>query len=420
MNRVLLIIFLLLNFLYSNDILKKENNITIEYIIYLKESKDINFPKSEEFNLSNIEIQKIDNFKKDYPMLSDKELKYFSRGFGGNYSRLHRVNSAYKITFNFNQKYNFTLHKKFDEYIYKMGKNMDGYIYDIESREIFTPKYWNILRIKEGWESRGIIPIRHIAKHFYKEDNGKYRIVTLGMKKFGLPELSIDDVYNYKADDINKIINVVIYKAIYDDINNTMILNLKDLPQDSYISMLIKNATKDAKLKTRLYLKATKPKEGDANNRAATILFTKNKKEGTYKAQYRAIEELFGIEDLIFNTDRYNNELKKASIKSRKKLPYLKEKFNKGLDAGETILLKAPFKYGKNRREWMWVEVKKWVDKNITAILSNKPYYVKRVHEGDVVHVNEDDIFDYIYYKKDGTTLGNETSKIIQKYEKIN
>ena len=58
-----------------------------------------------------------------------------------------------------------------------------------------------------------------------------------------------------------------------------------------------------------------------------------------------------------------------------------------------------------------------WTGKQITGVLTNDPQFVKALKAGDIVTVNEDEIFDYIHYRADGTQDGNETTKILEKMQ---
>jgi hypothetical protein len=50
-------------------------------------------------------------------------------------------------------------------------------------------------------------------------------------------------------------------------------------------------------------------------------------------------------------------------------------------------------------------------------ILQNDPYYVPDLKAGSVVHIHEDEVFDYILNNPDGTTEGNETGTIIEQQQ---
>src|SRR5262249_41288905 len=124
----------------------------------------------------------------------------------------------------------------------------------------------------------------------------------------------------------------------------------------------------------------------------------------------------FGADDDVTHIE-HTEELLAASRKAREQLPELYKVFHQGLKPGEYIEVKAPFRAVDEGNEWMWVEVTKWDGHNITGVLENDPEKVPGLHGGQVVEVNEDDVFDYIRHYSDGHSEGNTTREIIEKME---
>jgi len=105
-----------------------------------------------------------------------------------------------------------------------------------------------------------------------------------------------------------------------------------------------------------------------------------------------------------------------ASKTAVAQLPKLREAFNKGLQPGEYILVKASFaRRGGN--EWMWVEVTRWSGDAIDGLLKNEPVDVPGLHAGQMVKVSQAKVFDYIRRYPDGREEGNETGKIIRRMQ---
>lgn len=66
----------------------------------------------------------------------------------------------------------------------------------------------------------------------------------------------------------------------------------------------------------------------------------------------------------------------------------------------------------------MWVRVLTWKGKHLTGLLENVPEIVHDLHHGDRVDVDEDQIFDYLYGKSDGTREGYETESVLRKIQR--
>ncbi len=90
---------------------------------------------------------------------------------------------------------------------------------------------------------------------------------------------------------------------------------------------------------------------------------------------------------------------------------------NKGLNPGEFIQVKAPFLTPDGSREWMWVEILSWQGTRIKGLLKNEPYNIPSLKGGSEVVVNQEDVFDYIRKLPDGSSSGNETGALIEKYQ---
>jgi uncharacterized protein YegJ (DUF2314 family) len=95
----------------------------------------------------------------------------------------------------------------------------------------------------------------------------------------------------------------------------------------------------------------------------------------------------------------------------------LRKDFNDGLAPGEFIQVKAPFKTQDDGTEWMWVEVITWGNNTITGLLKNEPFNIPDLKGGSEVSVKQEEVFDYIRRFPDGSSEGNETSKLIEKYQ---
>ena len=65
----------------------------------------------------------------------------------------------------------------------------------------------------------------------------------------------------------------------------------------------------------------------------------------------------------------------------------------------------------------MWIEVTAWNGNKIKGLLKNEPFHIPTLHGGQIVEVNQQDIFDYLRQHPDGKQDGNDTSEIILKMQ---
>ena len=164
-----------------------------------------------------------------------------------------------------------------------------------------------------------------------------------------------------------------------------------------------------------LNLKEAHLEEGDPRNRIIDLAFDRYEGNDKHAQQDAAFGWLFGWEDAVRNNVEHTDELLEESRKEKSKLPQLRKDFDAGLLPGEYILVKAPFDAPDGGREWMWVEIRKWKRHAITGVLQNQPERIPKLHDGQVVQVQEEDVFDYVRHYPDGRKDGNTTGAMIQK-----
>ncbi len=417
MFKLLLSAILLSILAISSELTQMDKNIALRYTLYLTE-KISNKPKAPDG--VDINITEVEDWRMSFAIPSKETLKYFGVGFNDNdFSKIYKSKFAYAIKAKFKQIKTLKHHKDLDDYLYKITKNNNGYIYDEATREMFKASSWQKRRIIEGWIDGQIAIDKHIIIHYYQIRPKVYRLITLGMAKFGLPDIVIEDVFPRKASDLSSLIKLTAYELLNNnDIKKSITINLDKLAlKYEYAKYLKKYRYKNHKKAIILGFKKATKDEGDPDNRLIELTFNSKKGENIYATQARYLIDLFGSDDKVFVTNAYRDEMLAASKKDLAMLPEIKRIFNNKLKLNEYIEVKAPFKYSDGR-EWMWVLVTSWKGDKIEGILNNKPYYIKNLHSGDKVIVNEKDIFDFVYHIVDGTEIGNETTKVILKYNK--
>ncbi|MEL7298210.1 MAG: DUF2314 domain-containing protein [Pseudomonadota bacterium] len=293
----------------------------------------------------------------------------------------------------------------------------DGLIWDEASREIFTPQAWREERM-ETWNDGVPDAQDHIAIHAYKD--GEYvRAITLGMEKFGLPDFVVNDFPWSSERGMATLINLVTQTLIEGgDFNDDFSLDI-DIEaikhaevRDGFLRSLLDNAEPRINLKFR----PEEPEQGDPDNFILAIQFDVAEGDTLQEKQEVLLDTLFGSEDSVTYV-KHDAEILAARDAARAKLPQLRNDFNNGFAPGEFIFVKAPFKTTDGGNEWMWVEVIEWKGDRIRGLLQNDPFHVPELRAGAEVVVEMGDVFDYILQRADGTSEGNETGRIMRKYE---
>ncbi len=84
--------------------------------------------------------------------------------------------------------------------------------------------------------------------------------------------------------------------------------------------------------------------------------------------------------------------------------------WEQGLSPGEVVAVSAPFRSRSGGKEYMWVELRSWEGGQLSGVLVNQPDDVPGLKKGDIVQVSTEEVFDYIWKKADGSREGNLTA----------
>src|SRR5512139_1235462 len=341
-------------------------------------------------------------------------LQYSGRGLSRQQAQaLQKSGQAMIMTFAHTGEHVWSALKAATEITETLARETDGLIWDEETREIFTPDEWRKRRI-QTWT--GMIPdvTTHTTIHAYNDDE-YVRAITLGMAKFGLPDVVIRNfswslnrnmghLVNALCQSLaegGKVAKVGEYELDFRAIRNRGL-------RDSYLGSLKPNA----KAMARLLLMQGTPEDGDPRNRLIEIAFDRYPGADVHARQDAMISALFGWEDSIKRI-KHDEALEAASRRAKSRLSALRRAFAKGLAPGEYIQVKAPFATPDDSNEWMWVEVTEWKGGQIRGLLKNEPFDIPGLHGGQVVQVQEEKVFDYIRRYPSGKEEGNETGRII-------
>lgn len=395
---------------YTMDKKLEETTIKKELKTIFPDIKFVDEPPTGTINRTMAYVEAISDVSNDYPAHGMEYLSYFAEGFSkAEKEKLIASKNAFICVFYYQPKDAFTHSKKMFDWVYTKIKNTDFVAYDGEVREYYSPEIWKRDRI-DVWENGIPNAMKLLTLHTYR-DTEYCRSITFGMQRFGLPDLVIEDSPCLNATSASQLLTVIAQLFLEGNRikDKSLIVDLNAIKSKAFQniipSIVYDNAQKKA---TILFNTSVAMEEGDPLNTIYKINFENSIEED------KIYKKLFGAKDEITSVN-HNEEIKAASERAKKRLPALKKLFNKGLDT-ESLLLKAPFTTDEGGNEWMWIEVTRWKNETIEGILQNDPYYIKNLKSGAKVSVQQDDIFDYILYKADGTTEGNETGKLIQKY----
>jgi uncharacterized protein YegJ (DUF2314 family) len=293
-----------------------------------------------------------------------------------------------------------------------LARATGGLPWDEETREVFTLDTWS--QRVQAWD--GDVPDmpRHVTVHMYP-DGELHRLVTLGMAKFALPDVAVNQVSKANSDSMLSLINLTCQTFVERKQvahAGRLSVALDTVKNDAFRQRSLESLETGARRRGTLLVSKVEPEEGDADNRLAELVFP-GPRSSLQTRHLETITAVYGSsEDIVYV--KHDQQLEAASKQARDRLMKRKAHFEQGPPLGEELLVKAPFQTPDGGTEWMWVELVSWRGKVIHGILQNDPFDIPDLKAGARVEVAEDAIFDYIWRKADGTTEGNRTSALLK------
>jgi uncharacterized protein YegJ (DUF2314 family) len=356
---------------------------------------------------------------KEYRAPDMESLQRFGRGISREQAEaLQKADKALILDFAHPSQLSSAAMQKALQVTLQVARDTDGLLWDEETREVFSPDEWQKRRI-DSW-ANGLPDVsQHMTIHAYR--NGDLvRAISLGMGKFGLPDVVVSDFSWSDNRSMGNLLNAF-SQAMVEGITLTQPgqfdMDLRALKHAAARDPMLKGMKPNAAAVARLSLVNGTWESGDPQNRLYEIRFDRYKGPDRYAQQTAMLVSVFGADEDRVTRLKHNDELLAASKAANAQLPKLRDAFAKGLQPGEYILVKAPFTTRGGGNEWMWVEVARWNGDAIEGLLKNEPVDVPELHAGQMVKVSQAKVFDYMRRYPDGRQEGNETSKIIARMQ---
>ncbi len=354
--------------------------------------------------------------QQEYPPPDKESLQYFGHGLSQEQAQaLQKSDEAFVLQFSHPKENVWTGLRNANALVEEVARKTNGLVWDEETREIFSPDAWHEKRLK-SWS--GDVPdiSSQTVIHIYKNDELD-RAITLGMTKMGLPDVVFDSISESSGEQVGNLINLFcqsMAEAAVLEKSGKFRLDLRTIKNSQVREARLKSVKGNFMGVAYLTLRPGVWEEGDPKNRLIQLTAERYVGNDVPSKQDRMLSCLFGWEDRVTDVE-HSEELVEESRKESARLPGLQKDFNAGLQPGEFILVKAPFKTPDGGNEWMWVEITYWKGSLIRGTLENEPFKIPDLHAGQVVEVWQGDVFDYIRQYPDKHREGNTTGEIIRK-----
>lgn len=359
-----------------------------------------------------------ENVQQDYQPPRPESLKHFGRGLTAEQAAaLQGARTALILRFAHPQKLAMGAYRASLLLVEQVAQDIGGLPWDEETREVFAIDAWH--KRVASWSSEIPDATQQTVIHSYASEHG-VRAISLGMGKFGLPDVVVEDLSWSSNTSIVNLINLLTQTLVEGariEAGGRYDAKLAAIRHAERRKILSENPLPKATGVARLKLVQGKPDKGDPDNALIEIRFDEYPGVDTHARQDALLSSLFGSKDAITYV-QHTQRLLAASEAARARLPELRQAFARGLRPGEYLLVKAPFATPKGGEEWMWVEVTAWKGDAITGLLKNDPFDISTLHSGQIVQVSQAKVFDYIRRMPDGQEEGNTTAAILREQEK--
>jgi hypothetical protein len=344
------------------------------------------------------------------------QLNYFGRGLNRQQAEaLQDAGAALVLEFGYPKEHGIAGMRAALELSLALARATEGVLWDEETRETFTPDAWEERRLADWADNIPVVSGGHIFIRCCNEGN-PLRCVTLGMAKFGLPDLVIEGFSWAQHEPLAHVINLLSQALVEGapvarpgefDLDVRVIRHA--VVRQAYLQVV---RPRPAPVLT-LGLFVAAHQEADPRNRLIRIAPEKSAASGGISLQEKT-SGAFGRTRSVTPAE-HDEELLAASRSARDGLPALKAAFDKGLAPREFVRLKAPFKVPGGGHEYMWVQATSWVGDKIRGLLINEPVRIPDLHGGQTVEVSEADVFDWLHLMPDGTWEGNTTGELVNR-----
>jgi len=353
----------------------------------------------------------------DFATPSAEDLAYFGMGIEpADRERAANPASVVVAEWRAPQSQAFAHNRLGTEVAHEVANAVGGWVWDGDTRQLFAPAALRQMRV-ESWGDGLPLARTHFSMHLY--DNGGYtRAVTLGLNKFGLPDLVVNGAILSDEAILDLTMNLLVQQLVEGaQVGPGGELALNPSTVQHTLARQSFEAVQDEEADGRapIYLRVSTPEEGDAENRLWEVNFGESTADERMLAQVETFRALFGDgeEDPVHMVDHDDSVLQAAWEKAEAELLALKPTFSDLRAEACQLTVKGPFDTSAGGTEWMWVDVQTWTGATLRGALINDPDDVPGLKYGSMVDVGERETFDYRLVCVDGRNEGWHTTRIL-------
>lgn len=285
-----------------------------------------------------------------------------------------------------------------------------GWIVDDATHEVFAPEKFAATRPDDlGLDVLELVSVQAVDDG----DSGLVFLETLGMERLGLAELYFGAVPKAFAEPMLIVVNAAAQTLLERGgitRDGVLEIDLASLAEPRWKEIADDATRRGGTGKLALTAKWGK---GCGEHEGLIELELPTGKD---PEQMRAAVKILAGEwlEAAIGAPQGDPELAAASARARAALAPIAARCVKGFPETEQLRVKAPFEID-GETEFMWVDVQRCSKTTMFGWLINQPNGRSELRPGSKVEVQLVDVFDYSYTRADGTSEGDETTKILQR-----
>lgn len=290
-----------------------------------------------------------------------------------------------------------------------LAEALDGFVYDETARRI---QRWQDSPVIVTPPGAPAFEPRAVVVQLHRQDDGTARVLTLGMMRFGCPDLALEGANMGAAPRLATVLNAVASKLAAGEEGTPITVTLAD------VARMLGKKPSDLNASTprpvELDVIAPERAEGDPDNEIAELVPS----EGSSREAWDTVlASLFGVPASVSN-EVEDRELGEIAGRAKKELPRVVGRFE---TAGGELFVKGPFVIPPDARldggpttELLWVDVAACDPKLCTGVLANDPTWPSNLASAKTTSVERAHVADWLLRERDGGTTGGESLRVLR------
>lgn len=289
-----------------------------------------------------------------------------------------------------------------------LAEATSGLVWDETTRRLLAPRDLQKQAITVPLGQPVLTP-RHLVVQLYRQEDGTARMLTLGMVRFGSPDLALRGAAMADAESLSLVMNAAASKIAAGTNALPLSVTLEDVAKMAGVPP--RDLSTEPARSQPAVLDTIEPArtEGDPDNELAELV----PRGGVSGEAWASV-----IGGLLRRAPQvsfaaFDAELSAIATRSRRELPDVVKRFERG--AG-TLFLKGPFSgAGDAGTEWMWIEVRRCDARACTGPLTNTPTLATNLAEGKAASVSRAEAADWLLRLPDGGAEGGESIRALER-----